>query len=469
MTGLASLRADLLGWISASLFIGVGAAALLLFTRPAGRRPRALLYFSAFTGIYGVRLIVDTESGGIALGLPYLRADQIVSALSYLIPIPAILYVRELVDGRPRKFLEWLARVSGIFAVGFIVIDLTLGESGSGTSAGNALAIVFLAALVAGLVRRSSEVRTGLGDRSSAVLAAGTIAFVLFAVNENLVELGLLPWKASVEHVGLLLFTLSVGYVTAARASATQSALAAVEQELATARRIQMQLMPTHGPDIAGFKVAARFVPMTAVGGDFYDYIRTPSGVAILIADAAGHGISAALLASMVKVAAAAGKADAASPSKALERVNQILCESGTPAFATAAWLHVASASGNASYSAAGHPPLIVHRKETGVVEEVTANGLLLGAFSEAAYADASLTLASGDRALLYTDGIIEALNDSGEEFGLSRLKELAAETSKLGLEAQAFAVLARLAAWRGATSQNDDMTLVVAERVNVR
>jgi sigma-B regulation protein RsbU (phosphoserine phosphatase) len=462
---LTTLRADLLGWISAALFIGVGAAALLLFTRHSGRRPWALLYFSVFMGIYGARLIVDTESGGVALGLPNLRADQIVSALSYLIPIPAILYVRELVDGRARRFLGWLARASGVLALAFMASDLIRGVDGSGAAAGNALALLFLGPVIVGLFRRWSDLKTSLGDRSSAVLAFGTIAFVLFAINQNLSELGVLPWKQNVEHVGLLIFTLSVGYVTVARVSATQATLTAMEQELSTARRIQTELLPKRAPDIQGFTFAARFVPMTAVAGDFYDYVRTESGFAVLIADAAGHGVSAALLASMVKVASAASRRDAAHPSRALTRLNQVLCDAGAPGFATAAWLHVEAASGAGRYCAAGHPPLMVHRRALRSVEEVTENGLLLGAFSEAAYADANLILGVGDRALMYTDGLIEANDEHGEEFGTERLALLFAETSGLDLESQAQAILTRLSSWRGTATQNDDITLVLAER----
>jgi sigma-B regulation protein RsbU (phosphoserine phosphatase) len=117
------------------------------------------------------------------------------------------------------------------------------------------------------------------------------------------------------------------------------------------------------------------------------------------------------------------------------------------------------------AYAAAGHPPLLVWRAATGAVERVTENGLLMGAFADATYTEVERPLASGDRLLLYTDGVMEAANASDEEFGLDRLEAALAETASLELAAQADAILARLAAWRGAVPQRDDVTLVLLAR----
>lgn len=456
---------DLWPWVSAALFIGVGAAALLLFTSASGRRPRALLYFAAFMAIYGVRLLVDSEHGEAALGLSFLRADQLESVLRFLIPIPAILYVRELVEGGLRRILGALALVTGTSAAIFLALDLVRQRSDSGTVSGNVLALVFLGALAIGLVRRWTEIRSSIGDRPSRILAAGSAAFVLFAFNQSLVGLGLVPWRTSLEHVGLLSFTLAIGYVTAVRANATQSVLTAMDQELRTARRIQGALLPGAAPRVTGLRFAARFQPMSAVGGDFYDYFETSSGAAVLIADAAGHGVSAALLASMFKVASAAQRTHAERPAAALTAVNGVLCDAGAPEFASAAWLYVGS-DGSGRYGAAGHPPMIVLRAGTRAVERIEENGFLLGAFPGSTFSERELTLQAGDRALLYTDGFLEAVGPAGEEVGIARLEGWVRETGEVDLETQATLLVSRLVEWRDGAPQTDDVTLVLLEKV---
>jgi len=217
---------------------------------------------------------------------------------------------------------------------------------------------------------------------------------------------------------------------------------------------------------VAGVTVVARFQPMTAVGGDFYDYATSWGGLAVLVADVTGHGVPAALTAAMVKVAFAAQREEASHPAAALAHVNRTLMDVNASGFVTAAWVYLDAAAGRMRYAAAGHPPLLVWRAATGTVERITENGLLMGAFAQAEYTEIERPLDRGDRLLLYTDGVMEAANASDEEFGLDRLESVLAETSPLALAAQADAILARLAGWRGAVAQGDDVTLVLIARI---
>jgi sigma-B regulation protein RsbU (phosphoserine phosphatase) len=216
---------------------------------------------------------------------------------------------------------------------------------------------------------------------------------------------------------------------------------------------------------VSGVTVVARFQPMTAVGGDFYDYATSWGGLAVLVADVTGHGVPAALTAAMVKVAFAAQREEASHPAAALAHVNRTLMDVNASGFVTAAWVFLDAAAGRMRYAAAGHPPLLVWRAATGTVERVTENGLLMGAFADAEYTEVERPLDPGDRLLLYTDGVMEAGNAADEEFGLDRLEAVLAETAPLDLPAQADAILARLAAWRGTVAQGDDVTLVLLAR----
>lgn len=465
MIQFPDLRADLAAWIAATLFLGAAAAALLLYFGGSRRRERTLLHLALFMGIYGVRLIVDTDVGAAALGLSDHAADHLVEALSHLIVIPAVLFVREVTSGRLRQAMSILAALSAVLAIVFLTRDLTTGRPGSGRVVGNVIAILFLVTAIVLTIRRWRSLGASLGTPSRRALAVGAGVFVLAALNENLAGIGLVPWSWRAEHFGLLALTGTIGYAAAVRMRRTEATLQSIEQELATARKMQRSLLPQAAPTVAGIAVVARFQPMTAVGGDFYDYAADPNGLAVLVADVTGHGVPAALTAAMVKVAFAAEREGASHPAAALAHVNRTLMDASASGFVTAAWVYLDAAAGRMTYAAAGHPPLLAWRAATGAVERVAENGLLMGAFAEAEYTQLERPLDPGDRLLLYTDGVMEAANAADEEFGLDRLEALLAETAALDLPAQADAILARLAAWRGTVAQGDDVTLVLLAR----
>lgn len=455
---------DLADWLAATLFLGAAAVAALLWFSGNHRRDRTLPYLGLFMGLYGVRLIVDTDVGAALLGLSD-GANHVVSGMSYLIPIPALLYVFELTSGWVRRTLGSLTALSGVLAVVFLARDLQTGRPGSGSTAGNVLVIGFLLFSVFIVVRGWRSIGQSIGAPSLRALGAGAAAFVVAALGENLANLGLFAWDARLEQVGLLALTGTIGYATAVRMRRTEQALQSIEQELATARKMQRNLLPQVAPAVAGVTLVARFQPMTAVGGDFYDYATSWGGLAVLVADVTGHGVPAALTAAMVKVAFAAQREEASHPASALAHVNRTLMDANASGFVTAAWVFLDVAKGRMTYAAAGHPPLLVWRAASRRVERVIENGLLMGAFASAEYTEVERPLDPGDRLLLYTDGVAEAANASDEEFGLDRIEAALADTAALEPSAQADAILARLAAWRGAVAQGDDVTLVLVAR----
>jgi serine phosphatase RsbU (regulator of sigma subunit) len=176
-------------------------------------------------------------------------------------------------------------------------------------------------------------------------------------------------------------------------------------------------------PQLDGIRVAARYDPMTEVAGDFYDFLVVDKQrVGVLIADVSGHGVGAALVASMVKVAIAAQAEHASDPAKVVAGLNSVLSGKLQGQFVTAAYLFLDLEQGTATYSAAGHPPLLHYRAAIHSVDGVVENGLILGLMPLASYESKVLSVEKGDRFLLYTDGVVEASKD-GEEFGEDRLK----------------------------------------------
>jgi sigma-B regulation protein RsbU (phosphoserine phosphatase) len=223
----------------------------------------------------------------------------------------------------------------------------------------------------------------------------------------------------------------------------------------------QVSILPSEFPASASFRVTARYLPMTSVAGDFYDFlIANDKRAGILIADVSGHGVPAALIASMVKLAAAAQIANVSNPSELLNGMNITLLGNTQRQFVTAAYVYLDAERGEFKYSAAAHPAMLLLRDEE--VIKISENGLMLAAFPFATYTSVSHPLISGDRILLYTDGILEALNARDEEFGEERLDALLKATVNLTSAETADHIIASVRLW--SLSQSDDLTVVVCD-----
>ena len=246
-----------------------------------------------------------------------------------------------------------------------------------------------------------------------------------------------------------------------------ESRLLSIEQELASARRIQGAILPASVPCLPQLTIAARYLPMTAVAGDFYDFaVLDSTRLGVLVADVAGHGIPAALIASMVKVAFAAQQPHAADPSLVLCGLNQIFCSQLHGQYVTACYLSIDVYAGSVVYSGAGHPPLIVWRAARGEVERYENNGLFLGFKRDEAYPSVKVHVSPRDRLILYTDGLLEATNYANEIFA-DRLDERIAAYADLPAPSFADALLADLHAWAARSHehhQEDDLTLLVID-----
>ncbi len=244
--------------------------------------------------------------------------------------------------------------------------------------------------------------------------------------------------------------------------------LLAINNELEMARKIQLSILPRDTPKIDGLEVVARFIPMTSVAGDFYDFIVVDEKhVGILIADVSGHGLPAALIASMLQVSLAAQSAHASDPTKVLSGLNQALCGKFEHNFVTAAYVFIDMERNVMSYAGAGHPPLLIWRKASGSASEVLENGLVLGVFPEETYTALELSLDVGDRIVLYTDGIPETKNPSDEEFGTGGFLRFMESSYSIGAAQFIDALLDDLSRWsqrpRG-ESQQDDITVLAID-----
>jgi serine phosphatase RsbU (regulator of sigma subunit) len=261
-------------------------------------------------------------------------------------------------------------------------------------------------------------------------------------------------------------FLLSFAYVVARKVFASERRLLSIESELEIARQIQASILPTSVPEINNLRIVASYQPMAAVGGDLYEFIpidRNRAG--FLVADVSGHGIPAALVASMIKIGVQSAVSCAPDPGEVLRRLNRILSGQLRGVLVSAAYLWLDTEAHTALYSAAGHPPLL--RWRGAGMTRIESNGLLIGVLQDSVYPVCEMDLQAGDRLLLCTDGVIEPENAAGVAFGDHRLEQVVDENrgrSASELSDQLFLEIRR---WQPAsTAQQDDITLVVIDVV---
>ena len=243
--------------------------------------------------------------------------------------------------------------------------------------------------------------------------------------------------------------------------------LLAINNELELARQTQLSILPKDTPRLPGLEIAARYMPMSAVAGDFYDFVMVDEKhVGILIADVSGHGLSAALVASMLKSALPAQLPHASDPARVLSGLNQALFGKFEAHYVTAAYVFVDMANNTVSYAGAAHPPLLWWHANTQHASECLENGLMLGPFRDSTYSAMTFALEKGDEIILVTDGILEARDSSGDQFGMDRLRTTIESNHALSANAFADALLAGLSTWSETAigpGQTDDITLIVA------
>ena len=195
--------------------------------------------------------------------------------------------------------------------------------------------------------------------------------------------------------------------------------------ELQEAREIQRGLMPRRMPQLEGFSLASAWQPARTVSGDYLAAFKLSDARATLcVADVAGKGFPAALLMSDMQAALKSLTAEKISPSELCTRLNQLMC-GNTPLrkFVSCFYGDLDIVRRTLTYTNAGHnPPFLLRRN--GECLRLEDGGLVIGGFTDSAYTQREIQLNEGDKLVLFTDGVTEARNDSGEEFGEHRLEE---------------------------------------------
>ena len=439
------------------LFLGAAIAAVglvaALFSAIRRKLDPVLIYFALFAVLYGLRLWIRSNLMGLATqgSLLYPRLSD---AIDFIVPIPAFFFFKAA--GLLRRQAKIAGYVLGIVLGSLAFATLGFGRQQISYQIANVLVI---AAVIIVVVR---AIRSVADNQDLVVIRRGGLIFAAFIFWEN--TRGVLGLRLpNIEPIGFVAFLASLGYVAARQTLQRDLQLSKIQKELEVAKQIQLSILPAAFPNSANFRVAARYVPMTSVAGDIYDFIVADDQQAgLLIADVSGHGVPAALIASMVKVAATAQRANAADPARLLTEMNAVLCGNTQDQFVTAAYVHLDSQSRELRYSAAGHPPMLLLRG--GKVLEIIENGLILAAFDFAAFANAVHPLEPGDRCLLYTDGLVDAVNAKGDFYGQDALSAVLRQTAELAPSAASDRIISAVQQW--SASQDDDLTVLICDYI---
>jgi serine phosphatase RsbU (regulator of sigma subunit)/predicted ester cyclase len=237
-----------------------------------------------------------------------------------------------------------------------------------------------------------------------------------------------------------------------------------VEQDLRVARRIQQASLPKEVPELEGWQIKPHYQPAREVGGDFYDFLELEDGrLGLVVGDATGHGVPAALVMSTTCGMLRAVALSVNSPGEVLARVNEALSARIPPSmFVTCFYGVLEPSSGSFAYANAGHD-LPYLRRGSGA-EELRARGMPLGLMPEMSYEEKEAMLGAGEAVLFYSDGLVEAHDPEGEMFGFPRLQTLVAQYADEG--ALVDCLMERLHSFVGeGWEQEDDITLVTLQR----
>ena len=238
-----------------------------------------------------------------------------------------------------------------------------------------------------------------------------------------------------------------------------------MREEIEYARKIQLSMLPQGAPDLGWLDFSAASLPATEVGGDYYDYFRlSPTRLALVIADVAGHGLASGLLISGVRSCLYVLEDDLASPAAVFDRLNRMVRRTGTRrTYVTMSLAVIERPPGQVVLTCAGHPPLLHWRAAAGEVEEVGRGALPLGTGLAARFEQDQRAVGPDDVILMYTDGLVEARNERGQEYGDERLRRAFARAAGRSAREVRDSILSDLANFKGNTEQSDDITLVVA------
>lgn len=240
-----------------------------------------------------------------------------------------------------------------------------------------------------------------------------------------------------------------------------------IEAQLEIARQVQLELLPDHDPELTNFDISAYVFPTEEVSGDYYDWVRIfDDQIGLIVADAVGKGIPAALLMSFLRASLRAGVQVGYAPHIAMSKVNNLLWDSVEDhQFITAIYGILDETNRTFVFSNAGHNPPLLMRAD-GEFRYVEYGDTPLGMFYDAHYHQHFIRFEQGETMVMYTDGITEAASDSGEEYGTERLAKIVLDGLELPAKKLIDHIRKDVADFTGRKFLDDDGTLFIVKSI---
>ena len=244
-----------------------------------------------------------------------------------------------------------------------------------------------------------------------------------------------------------------------------------LDHDLQIARDIQRILLPSESPAIEGFEISGLNIPASQVSGDYFDYIKIDDErLGVAIADVSGKGVPASLIMAICRSVLRSQAPENSSPSEVLKKVNrQLYPDIKEDMFISMVYLILDHVRATVTLSRAGHDAPMLYRAATGELTRINPPGLVLGIDSGNVFdriaGDLAVPLERDDCLFLYTDGVNEALDGEGDEFGLERMMDSVRANAGNGAPAIISGLLDDLRKFVGSTPQNDDITLIAIRK----
>jgi len=240
------------------------------------------------------------------------------------------------------------------------------------------------------------------------------------------------------------------------------------KDELAEGRAVQIALMPTEHPTLAGWETWLFTAPANDVGGDLVDYLRIDDDrIALTLGDVAGKGLPAALMMAKLQATLRALSPVTESLSELGSRLNGIVCRDGLPSkFASLVYLELGAGTGDVRMLNAGHLPPLVLRE--GELEELDRGDAAIGIMDGARFRERTVHMETGDVLIVYSDGLTEARNEIGRFFGEERLRDLLERMRGFGVKSVGEQLLRAVDRFENGARRHDDLSMIIVKRIPV-
>lgn len=420
------------------------------------------LFFSIFTTFMGIAIVSDTAIKELILDAPmmwiHVRLVSMIGfgfgLIGFLIQIEELRY-KVLLKGLLYVFIAY-ALISfllislKVITVMEIILPYNIILLGS-------IPIVFFCIL-------TSSLRANV---DAIIIGAGFSILILAGIRDAIMDMGLLPRSGFIHHWAVFIFIASLGVVLFRRFDETHNRYYEYQQSIELARNIQWSNLPVSLPAMERICIAAKYLPMQRIGGDFYGFHEIDSSrIGVLLTDVSGHGIPSAMVSSMIKLSFDLVEDRAHDPSALLCSLNKMLINNIEKNFITACYCFLDLSGMNLYVGNAGHPAIFLWKCCSNMLEAIRPRGMFLGRFPNIDFVTEKHPLEAGDKIIIYTDGITETMNKKGELFGEERLASFIEKWHHIPAEEFVERLLAHVQNWseRSGKGFDDDLTIIVID-----